>query len=149
MTGTTQWNTAIEKAIGMAENSLSKITDATDEELVEIIGVLAKGAGVSVEFAHDAVAYNRLTAIQDAVYRELRSRGPEAPRKIVKLLRHEDVFARLCGATLGMEFAPDQAEKALESIESRPEANARIAAFRVLRLWRSGELKFPLPQHAV
>lgn len=149
MTGTTQWSTAIERAIAIAENSLSNIKDATDEELVDIIGMLAKGAGVSVEFAHDAVAYNRLTAIQDTLYRELRFRGPEATRKVLSFLRHEDVFARLCGATLGLEFAPKEAERVLETIVDRKEtANATMYAFVTLRQWRNGELKFPLPQHA-
>ena len=78
-----------------------------------------------------------------AIFRELRSRGPEAQAALLPLLEDDAAGIRLWAASHALEFAPTKGEIILEEISSGPPGFTRITASTALREWREGRLKFP------
>lgn len=85
---------------------------------------------------------NRESETISSVYRELRSRGVETQKALLRLLNHADVHVRVMAAAHALEFAPEKGEPVLTEISQSlgiPALNAGMA----LKEWRKGSLRFP------
>jgi hypothetical protein len=85
---------------------------------------------------------NREAETMGAVYRELRSRGIENQKALLRLLSHDNVHVRVMAAAHALEFAPEEGEPVLTEI-SRLHGIAALNAEMALQEWRKGNLKFP------
>jgi hypothetical protein len=110
------------------------------ERLVEEFRRLSAEHGHALE-AGNARAANRRFDPLVAIRQELRSRGREAQRQLLKLLADPEPSTRCWTATSVLEFAPSEAEQVLEEL-SRTQRN--VTGFRAdwaLEQWRKGTLK--------
>ena len=137
----------LDEAIGVVERQALKAAQVTDEELVEAIAEVQQARGICSERMSDASPTNRLAKVGDVLYRELRPRGVESAKKILVLLNHSDPHVRLHAASVGLEFAREEAERVLANLESSEMLQASLAARMTLWVWRRGMMKFPLTQH--
>ena len=115
--------------------------DLSVQEIVDVYVAAAAKHGRATE-AGDYTAANAAHDVIAPGYRELRSRGIEAQRALLPLLEHPDPGVSGWAAAHGLEFAPDQAEPALEAIVDLGGIGASSAKM-TLGFWRKGDLKFP------
>jgi hypothetical protein len=76
------------------------------------------------------------------IYRQLRSKGPEAQRSLLGLLDHPDDAIRGWAASHALDFAPDEGEPVLEALTTSSGVWKLIARM-TLEKWRQGNLSFP------
>lgn len=93
----------------------------------------AKGDYRKANPQHDALA---------AIYRELRSRGPEAQRSLLGLLDHSDEAVRGWVASHALEFAPEEGQPVLEALATSS-GIWKLTSRLTLQEWRNGRLSFP------
>jgi hypothetical protein len=77
-----------------------------------------------------------------AAYRELRQRGEQSQRALLRLLDDADPSVRSWAGAHALEFAPEAGEPVLEELAT----GSSIIAFdakMTLREWRKGTLSFP------
>ncbi len=110
----------------------------------ELIGIYAKAAAQHGYWtiSGNSRETNRQFEIVAGVYRELRSRGSEAQRALLRLLSHDDIAVRGWAAAHALEFAPEDRQLVLEEIARTP-GILGFEAQMVLQEWRAGRLKFP------
>ncbi len=65
---------------------------------------------------HDRAAYNKPYSEMDEVDQELRARGPDARRQLLRLYDHPNLQVRLKAATRTLGVAPDAARRLLQEI---------------------------------
>jgi hypothetical protein len=110
------------------------------ERLVDEFRRLSAEHGHALEASNARAAnpkYDTLVTIRH----ELRSRGPEAQRQLLKLLADPEPSTRCWTATSVLEFAPSEAEQVLEEL-SRTQRNATgVTAHFTLKQWREGAFK--------
>ncbi len=110
------------------------------ERLVDEFRRLSAEHGHALEASNARAAnpkYDTLVTIRH----ELRSRGLEAQRQLLKLLADPEPSTRCWTATSVLEFAPSEAEQVLEEL-SRTQRNATgVTAHFTLKQWREGAFK--------
>ena len=117
------------------------IHDLSVQEIVDVYVAAAAKHGRATE-AGDHEAANAAHDVIAPAYRELRSRGIDAQRALLPLLQHPDPSVRGWAAAHGLEFAPDQAEPALEALADLGGIGG-LDAKMTLSVWRKGDLRFP------
>jgi hypothetical protein len=85
---------------------------------------------------------NEQHKIIETVYRELRTRGPDAQLALLPLLAHVDSNVRCWAAAHALEFAPAEGEAALNEL-SLQGGLIGFGAETTLKEWRKGALRFP------
>jgi hypothetical protein len=119
----------------------SQAKKAGIDELLDAYEQAAVIAGKATE-SGDYKANNKAVDTIQAVYAELRSRGPEARRALLGLLGHEDPGVRLWAASHALDFSPGDGEPVLEELCSVGQLLG-FSAKTTLQEWRKGNLKFP------
>jgi hypothetical protein len=74
--------------------------------------------------------------------REIRRRGKAGQAIWLQLMRHENDHVRTWSAGAVLEFAPEEAEKVLEELNSSESGMVRLNAEMTLKQWREGVLRF-------
>jgi hypothetical protein len=69
-------------------------------------------------FPEDTKIYNEKTAVLMDILQELKARGPEARRSLLRLLSHENAQVRVQAATFVYPVAREEARKCLEDLAS-------------------------------
>jgi CHAT domain-containing protein len=93
----------------------SQLKALSTEQLVEEFRELSAEHGHALE-ASNARAANRKYDILVTTRHELRSRGPEAQRQLLKLLADPEPSTRYFTASSLLQFAPSEAEQVLEEL---------------------------------
>jgi hypothetical protein len=120
----------------------SQLKISPTERLVEEFRRLSAEHGHALEAAN-ARAANRKYDTLVAIRHELRSRGPEAQRQLLKLLADPEPSTRYFTASSVLQFAPSEAEQVLEEL-SRTQRNAiGVDADWTLKQWREGTFNPP------
>jgi hypothetical protein len=119
-----------------------KFAGMADEEIVQ------QYVDAAIEHSRlaplDYVAVNVAAARIQAAYSMLKMRGQGSATKVLPLLEHLDVGVRGWAATHMLEFAPEEAAAALQTIAAAGGLRA-FSARQVLKAWKGGTLKFPTP----
>jgi hypothetical protein len=116
------------------------LTNSSLDGLVEQYTAAAIAHGAATE-ASDSKIGNLQADLLVAINRELRRRGPEAHRELLKLLVHSNPSVRSWAGCNALEFAPTEAERALESVAQIPKSLVAFTAEWTLREWRAGRLR--------
>jgi Domain of unknown function (DUF2019) len=120
----------------------SQLKTFSTERLVEEFRRLSTEHGHALEAAN-ARAANRKYDTLVAIRHELRSRGLEAQRQLLKLLADPEPSTRYFTASSVVQFAPSEAEQVLEEL-SRTQRNAiGVDADWTLKQWREGTFTPP------
>lgn len=78
-----------------------------------------------------------------AIYRELRSRGPDALKSLLRFLDDINPGIRLWAASHTLEIAPLKSEEVLRRLSEQYDKTLGFDAQMTLELWQRGELEFP------
>ena len=78
-----------------------------------------------------------------AIRRELKARGIEAERQLLKLLDDPDPGTRCWVAGSVLEFAPEEAERVLTEIAKHVSGLVGFSATRTLEQWKAGTFNPP------
>jgi hypothetical protein len=119
-----------------------RITSADIETLVGWYARAAEAYGAT----NDPRAGNRQHDIIAAIYHELRGRGGDAQRALLKLRSHPSGSVRGWVGAHALEFSPDDGVEILEEVAKGPTEPPAFAGFdaeMTLREWRLGRLRFP------
>ncbi|MFL5358513.1 DUF2019 domain-containing protein [Archangium sp.] len=84
---------------------------------------------------------NRMFDILVAIERELRARGVEAQRQLLKLLDDPNPATRCWVAASVLEFAPAEGERVLTELASVPSGFVSWSAGMALEQWKAGTYK--------
>jgi hypothetical protein len=116
----------------MGDSDLDQLLSRYAEAAASHRAALTAGSTNQANQAADTIA---------AVYRELRSRGPDAQRLLLALLDHADPAVRVWAGAHALEFAPEQGEPVLEELAGH-ESVVGLNAETTLEVWRSDDLHF-------
>ena len=113
----------------------------------ETATLVARYAEAAREYgmAAEAGDYERANAAHDVVvaaYRELRSRGADAQRVLLRLSDNPDPPVRLWVASHALDFAPEVGEPILSTLADVDVGTVGFNARMALEQWRKGELRF-------
>jgi hypothetical protein len=86
---------------------------------------------------------NRMYDLLVAIRRELRARGIDAQRQLLKLLEDPDPGTRCWAAGSVLEFAPGEGERVLTEIARHVDGLVGFSAERTLEQWRAGTFNPP------
>jgi hypothetical protein len=117
----------------------SQLKAFSTERLVEEFRRLSAEHG----HASNARAANRKYDTLVTIRHELRSRGPEAQRQLLKLLADPEPSTRCFTASSVLEFAPNEAEQVLEELVRTQIGILRFTARLTLEQWREGTFNPP------
>jgi hypothetical protein len=84
---------------------------------------------------------NRMFDLLVAIHKELRARGIEAQRQLLRLLDDPDPGIRCWVATAVLEFAPAEGERVLTDIAEHADGLVGFSAEWALEKWKAGTLK--------
>lgn len=84
---------------------------------------------------------NRMFDLLVAIERELRARGIEAQRQLLKLLEAPDPGTRCWAAASALEFAPAEGERVLAELAKAPNGLVGVSAEMTLEQWKAGTWK--------
>ena len=115
----------------------SQLKTSSTEQLVEEFRKLSAEHGHALEAANARAANRRFDPLV-AIIKELRSRGPEAPRQLLKLVADPEPSTRRWAASAVLDFAPSEAEQALEELVRTQIGILRFSARHTLEQWREG-----------
>jgi hypothetical protein len=107
------------------------------ERLVEEFRRLSAEHGHALEAGKPRMANRKFDTLV-AIRHELRSRGPEAQRQLLKLLADPEPSTRSWTARSVLEFAPNEAEQVLEELVRTQIGILRFTARLTLEQWREG-----------
>jgi hypothetical protein len=96
----------------MKSSNLTLLTTDQLIDLFEKIALLQDEALID----DDHKQYNKLYGMMDTVDNELKQRGQEARRALLRLFAHSNIQVRLKAATRTLAVAPAEAREILESI---------------------------------
>ncbi|MFE8596266.1 DUF2019 domain-containing protein [Archangium violaceum] len=86
---------------------------------------------------------NRMYEILVAIRQELRARGIDAQRQLLKLLDDPDPGTRCWAAGSVLEFAPGEGERVLTEIVKHVDGLVAFSAARTLEQWKAGTFNPP------
>lgn len=118
------------------------LTELTLDDLLKRYTAAAIAQGVATESGNSNKG-NRAADLLVAINRELRRRGAEAHQSLLKLLSHADPAVRGWAGCHALEFAPREAEQALEEVARIPKSPIAFTAEWTLREWKAGRLRIP------
>jgi hypothetical protein len=84
---------------------------------------------------------NRMFDLLVAIHRELRARGLEAQRQLLRLLDDPDPGTRCWAATAVLEFEPGEGERVLADLAKNTDGLVGFSAEWALEKWKAGTLK--------
>ncbi|MBN9688418.1 MULTISPECIES: DUF2019 domain-containing protein [unclassified Corallococcus] len=90
--------------------------------------------------ARDTRAANKNYRLAAAVRKDLRTRGPDAEKRLLALLTDPEPGTRYWAATAALGFAPSEAERALALLAEPPPTMLSVSAAMTLRAWKDGTL---------
>jgi hypothetical protein len=125
----------------MAEVDLRRARAANVSDLVQIYAEAAAEHRLASQEG-DYKTANRQHDIVAGVYRELRRRGTDAQRAILKLLDHPNLGVRGWAAAHALEFEPDRGIEVLEELKADNSLVGLSAKYALLE-FESGKLRFP------
>lgn len=120
----------------------SDLTRLPSDELVERYAAAAVAHGAATESGNSEEG-NRSADLLLAINQELRRRGPDVHRGLLRLLSHPQPAVRGWAGSHALEFAPKEAECALEEVARIPKSLIGFTAEWTLREWRAGRLRIP------
>ncbi|HYE72489.1 MAG TPA: hypothetical protein VEF04_04125 [Blastocatellia bacterium] len=91
----------------------------------------------------DSEICNQEHDILAAVYRELRSLGPEYQAGLLKLHKDSNPWVRLWAASHTLEFCSERGEAILAELAKNTEGLLQFCAATTLSEWHKGDLQFP------
>ena len=109
----------------------SQLKTFSTERLVEEFRRLSAERGRALEAANPRAANRKYDALV-AIRRELRSRGPEAQRQLLKLLADPAPSTRYFTASSVLQFAPSEAEQVLKELSRTQRNTLEFSADRLL-----------------
>jgi len=118
----------------------AQVKKLSTEELVEKIRTLSAERWRAI-YAGKPKDGNRMFDLLVAMERELRARGIEAQRQLLKLLDDPDPGTRCWAAASALEFAPSEGERVLTELAQPPNGLVGFSAERTLEQWRAGTFK--------
>jgi hypothetical protein len=118
----------------------SHLKTSPTERLVEEFRRLSAEHGHALEAGNPRVANRRFDTLM-AIRHELRSRGLEAQRQLLKLLADPEPSTRSWTARSVLEFSPSDAEQVLEELVRTQTGILRFTARLTLEKWREGTFK--------
>ena len=110
------------------------------EELIERTRVLSAERWRAIHAGRPKDG-NRMFDLLVAIDRELRARGIEAQRQLLRLLDDPDPGTRCWAAASVLEFAPGEGERVLTELAKPPNGLVGFSAERTLEQWRAGTFK--------
>ncbi len=117
------------------------LSTASTDELVDAYRTAAELHGAhSIDGDYESA--NHQAELVAAVYRELRDRGPEAQRALLRLIDDRNEGVRSWAGAHALEFAPERGESALAEL-AEGQSVAAFNAKMTLGEWRQGTLSFP------
>ena len=118
----------------------AQIKKLPTEELIEKIRTLSAERWPAI-YAGKPKEANRMYDLLVAIRAELRARGSEALRQLLKLLDDPDPGTRCWVAGSVLDFAPAEAEPVLAEIAKNAGGLVGFSAERTLEQWRAGTFK--------
>lgn len=118
----------------------AQLKTLSTERLVEEFGTLSAGHGRDIEEARPKAA-NRKFDVLVEIQRELRSRGVEAQRQVLRLIDHVEPGTRYWVSSFALEFAPSEAERVLAELAKIPKSLVGFTARWTLEQWKEGTFK--------
>jgi hypothetical protein len=120
----------------------TEIKKLSTEELIEKVRTLSAGRWAAI-YAGKPKEGNRMYDLLGAIEKELRARGIEAQRQLLKLLDDPDPGTRCWAAASALEFAPAEGERVLVEISDNVDGLVGFSAEMTLKQWRAGTFKVP------
>lgn len=118
----------------------ARIKELATAELVEDIRTLSAERWRAI-YAGNPREGNRIYHRLIALEKELRKRGIEEQRQLLKLLEDADPGTRCWVAASVLDFAPAEAERVLSELARPPNGLIGFSAERTLEQWRAGTFK--------
>ncbi|MFY0565713.1 hypothetical protein ACN28E_17970 [Archangium lansingense] len=118
----------------------AQIKNLPTEELIERTRGLSADRWPAI-YAGRPKEANRMFDLLVAIERELRARGIEAQRQLLKLLDDPDPGTRCWVAGSVLEFAPGEGERVLAEIARCVDGLVGFSAERTLQEWKAGTFK--------
>ena len=115
----------------------AQIKELPTEELIEKIRTLAAERWPAIHAGKPREA-NRMYDLLVAIEKELKARGIEAQRQMLKLLDDPDPGTRCWAAGSVLEFAPREGERVLTDIAEHVDGLVGFSAERTLEQWKAG-----------
>lgn len=119
-----------------------QMRNSSDERLVEEFRRLSAEHGHALETGNPRSANRRYDTLV-AIRHELRSRGPEAQRQLLKLLADPEPSTRCWTASFLLQLAPREAEQVLEELVRTQRNTIGVTARITLEQWREGTFHPP------
>jgi hypothetical protein len=123
----------------MKKTQLKKLST---EELIEEVRALSAERWRVIHAGKPKEA-NRMYDLLVTARGELRARGIEAQRQLLKLLDDPDPGTRCWAAGSVLEFAPEEGERVLTEIAQHVDGLVGFSAERTLEQWRAGTFNPP------
>jgi hypothetical protein len=118
----------------------TQLKKLSTEELIEKIRTLSAERWPAI-YAGRPKEANRMFDLLVAIERELRARGIESQRQLLKLLDDPDPGTRCWVAGSVLEFAPGEGERVLTEIAKHVDGLVGFSAERTLQEWKAGTFK--------
>jgi hypothetical protein len=118
----------------------TQIKKLPTEELIEKIRTLSAERWPAI-YAGKPKEANRMYDLLVAIRAELRARGSQALRQLLKLLDDPDPGTRCWVAGSVLDFAAEEAEPVLAEIAKNAGGLVGFSAERTLEQWRAGTFK--------
>ena len=118
-----------------------RIITAETEELVSELSSAAIAYGELFDASKNNQA-NKKADLITTLYKEIRDRGPDAQRLLLRLLEHPNPDVRYWVATYSLQFSEDGVS-ILRDLGEQPPGWRRHFARDALRSWERDEIIFP------
>ncbi len=115
----------------------AQIKSLSTDELVERIRGLSADRWPAI-YAGKPKEANRMFDLLVAIEKELRARGIEAQRQLLRLLDDPDPGTRCWAAGSVLEFAPGEGARVLAEIAKNVDGLVGFSAERTLQEWKAG-----------
>jgi hypothetical protein len=120
----------------------SQLKTFPTEQLVEEFRRLSAEHRHAIQSGNPRAA-NRKFSTLVSIIKELRARGLEAQRQLLKLLADPEPATRSWAASAVLEIAPSEAEQVLEEVSRTQRNTLGFSADWTLKLWREGAFNPP------
>ncbi len=118
----------------------AEVKKLSTEQLIEKTRILSAERWRAI-YAGKPKDGNRMFDLLVAIDRELRARGLDAQRQLLRLLDDPDLGTRCWVAASVLEFAPDEGERVLTELAKAPNGLIGFSAEWTLEQWKAGTFK--------